>query len=114
MKKTTITLIFSCFITILSYCQSPVWTSEQLTVLEKYGLSRDDNRGVVFYFSKAPECKVEKNTIEEALEAFFTTGVRRDITEICILNSDEDKSLGGLTLDIYQIVNLYLEVSKEK
>lgn len=114
MKNTTISLILSCFITVLSYSQSSTWTAEHITVLEKYGLTQDDNRGIILYFSNVSDCTIEKNSIKEGLEVFLTTGVRKDLTNICIVNSDEDKSLAGLTLDIYQIIDLYLQVSKEK
>ena len=88
------------------------WTTEQIQVLDKYGLTQEDPRGIVFYTGQDEDCTNSQESVLKAIEAFFTAELKSDLIYFCvpeILNRDIVK---GQPMDLYKIVSIYLEEKK--
>lgn len=84
------------------------WTKEELTVLETFGLDSTDHRGVIFL----PSQQDDVPSMAVAINQFFTTSSKKDLTEIPVKNEEFLQPYFGQPLDIHQVVKLYLTQSK--
>ena len=75
--------------------------------LEKYGLSLNDNRGLVLFYQVDQICIEQAESTKEAIEKFFLQSPKKDITYICVKNESLTE-LSGVILDIHAIIHLYL------
>jgi hypothetical protein len=85
------------------------WTSEQLEVIEKYDLSEKDNRGIIFT-SDSYGCDVEASSQLEAIEAFFTPDIRKDLITVCV--SGEPKDYYNKPLGVKEVIDIYISTTK--
>lgn len=107
-------LILLAFVIVsnISFGQSN-WTSEQIQVLDKYGLTQNDPRGIVFYTGEDQDCTDNQETVLKAIEAFFTTELKSDLTYFCVPQIQNSGIVKGQAMDLFQIVSVYLiEVTK--
>lgn len=102
-------IILAGFCLILSsFCFSQdLWKSEEIEVLNRFGLDKNDPRGIIFYSNG--DC-VDGNfpEIKSAVEAFLQGSIKKDLSNYCIIELKQ-KELIGIPLDIHQIVQLYLQ-----
>lgn len=103
-------LILLIFVTIsyISFGQDN-WSKEQIQVLDKYGLTQDDPRGIVFYTGQDEDCTSNQENVLMAIEAFFNAELKIDLIYYCvpeILNKDIVK---GQPMDMFKIVSIYLD-----
>jgi len=89
---------------------SQEWTTDELLVLENFGLSKDDHRGLIFNPMGEEGCLLSYPNPNDALISFFTTTIKRDITTYCIETSE------GINyyeiMDIHQLVQIYLTLNQ--
>jgi hypothetical protein len=88
------------------------WTTEQIQVLDKYGLTQNDPRGIVFYTGQDEDCTSSQESALKAIESFFTTELKSDIIYYCIPEILNKNIVKGLPMDLFQIVTIYLEEKK--
>jgi len=84
------------------------WTNEELKALEIFGLDSMDHRGVVF----VPLQQTDAPSMATAINQFFTTISKKDLTEIPVKNEEFLQPYFGQPMDIHQVVKLYLTLSK--
>lgn len=104
-------LILLTFIVISNICYGQnSWTTEQIQVLDKYGLNENDHRGVIFYISDKEQSQYP--TLNDAILAFFNSKSVLDISRIYVNNLQGFDSIEGKTLDIHLLVDAYLQLNK--
>lgn len=93
---------------ITSFCYSQEeWKSEELEILNQFGLEKNDPRGIILY--SGSECvDGEYSNIESAIETFLNSSLKKDISEYCVPGIKQEELI-GIPLDIHQIVKLFLE-----
>lgn len=77
-------------------------------MLESFGLDSMDHRGVIF----VPSQQNDASSMATALNQFFTTISKKDLTEITVKNEEFLQPYFGQPLDIHQVVRLYLTQKK--
>ena len=108
------TLLILCCI-CASYCAyAQNWTPEQEQILSKFEVSKTDARSLKLVSSENQVCTVEYASVKEALDAFFVPHPMRDMEVFCVENFGNFAHVEGETLDMYHIVELYLETTSEK
>jgi len=112
MRKLLLTLLILVLVSGLNKSFAQDWTSEQISILDQFGLEKNDIRGIVFTQSGTNPCNQEVSTVKEALELFLNAQVKRDITTFCISELNSDLITFEQPLDIFQIVSLYIETKK--
>lgn len=96
-------------IILTSFCFSQEWSNEQIQVLDKYGLTQEDPRGIVFYTGQDEDCTNFQESVSKAIESFFKAEMKSDLIYFCvpeILNRDIVK---GQPMDLNKIVSVYLK-----
>lgn len=104
MKKLIILALLVLPLTSLG--QENQWTQEELKVLEKFSLNKEDHRGLVLS-QNDNNCHLQAASIKEGIESFFKSVEMRDLTVVCI--SSLDPTQNDKTMDLKQVVQLYLE-----
>lgn len=104
MKKLIILALLVLPMTSLG--QENEWTQEELNVLEKFSLNKDDRRGLVLT-QNGSNCNLIATNIVEGIESFFNLVEMRDITVVCIDGLDSE--LNNNTLGLKGIIELYIE-----
>ncbi len=83
------------------------WKKEEIAVLNAYGLDTLDHRGVILHVDVQSDLM-----INEALLSFFKADVKKDMSEFWVSFDDRSKPYLEKPLDIHNIVQLYLNISK--
>lgn len=99
-------IIFFLLIFSVTNSYAQVWTEQELKIVEEFSLDIKDHRGVIFYNSEEGSCTELYESLDQAIVDFFMKTVKRDITKICV--SQIDDSLVGVSLDIRELIQLYL------
>jgi hypothetical protein len=100
-----------CLITA-SFCFGQEWTREHLQVLEKYGLTKEDPRGIVFFTGDDEDCTKSEESVLLALESFFTVELKSDLLYFCVPVINNKDIVKGQPMDLFQIVSAYLKEEK--
>lgn len=98
-------LIFCLLLTQAAFCQE--WNTEELNILNKYGIQTNDPRGIVFVKSTNSECIKTYESVQEAIEAFFLSELKSDLITLCI-KVENNPIYFGEPLGIKRIVEIYL------
>lgn len=101
-----ILLLFFLLLGTICFSQDK-WSAEQIELISKFGISQDDHRGVTIFIENNQQCELTFNTIQDAVNGFLGSNVKKDIVTICILDNSTLKSISGRTLDLHQLTNLY-------
>ncbi len=110
MKKSTILLILLFAGAFQSIAQQV--TPQQQAVLNDFGVSVNDHRGVEFT-TDSTNIHATYNDVKTAIEAFFASPVKRDFTRIRINNSVTQVYYNG-PLDVIDLANIYLQVTNNQ
>lgn len=86
------------------------WSAAQNELINKFGISQDDHRGVTIFVDDNQHCELTYKTIEEAIIGFLGSDEKKDLVSICILDNSTLKSISGRTLDLFQLTNLYFGI----
>lgn len=86
-----------------AYSQKEEWTKYQTEILEKFGLNKDDHRGVILQSQGNSEI-----SIKTALESFFTSESLSDIKTYEVIPSPNNEAYLNRPLSIFEITKLYL------
>lgn len=89
------------------------WSAEQIELISKFGISKDDHRGVTIFIDDNQQCELKYKTIQDAVNGFLGSNVKKDIVTICILDNSNLTSISGRTLDLFQLTNLYFGINPE-
>lgn len=83
-------------------------SSEIKYVLDQFGLSETDHRGIILHFNESADNVKKIDSMNEALFDFLSSTEKRDLTHYFI-SSEEDKfGINGKPLDVMQIAQYYL------
>lgn len=77
-------------------------------MLETFGLDSTDHRGVIFL----PSQQNDAPSMATAINQFFTTISKKDLTEIPVKNEEYLQPYYGQPMDIHRVIKLYLTQSK--
>jgi hypothetical protein len=107
MKLTKFVL---CSVVVLSANLATGQKSEQQEILNEFGLSINDHRGVIFTSDPSiAQSQFPNGT--EAITGFFGTTVKRDLTYINVI---DQKGLPiNEPLSVIDLVDLYIELTNE-
>lgn len=109
--KQFIGVLFFISISFFSVCQEKSWTQEELNVLEKYGLDKQDHRGVEIVYEG---CESYFDSEILGFEAFYSSSDRKkDITKICVKDNGVRLVDNGTLLSVHESISLYLLFKKE-
>ena len=92
------------------------WNPQQEKILNKFQLTKQDSRGITLHSEfNSVNCS-NQISIKAALMSFFTTVKARDLTHYCISEDfkDEFSSFMDRPLGLYEITNLYVQLSTSK
>lgn len=104
--KTTIIMLLLLF-SNTAYNQETNWKSEERMVLEEFGLSQNDGRGITFLVQNT-FCSESFTSEKEAILAFLTDQVKHDIRTFCIEEVRYNTIEEGNIYDLHAIIQLYL------
>ncbi len=92
-----------------SFAQS--WTPQQMKILNKFNLSEDDHRGVVF--TEGNDCdKHFENTVSALLD-YFQPKIRQDLIYFCVQGEIKKEYLGK-RMGLRELVSIYIEEKENK
>jgi hypothetical protein len=110
-----IVLFFLVFSSKSAQSQDRIWSSAHIQKAEQYGTTKSDNRGLELIFVTADEAsglskiaaiyKSEK----EALEAFLTSAVRKDVHTVYVL---ADRSTSRF-MDVWQVIDRIIAIENQ-
>lgn len=103
-------LLFSTFLLLSVSLFSQEWTADELLVLENFGLSKDDHRGLIFNPLGEEGCIQSYSNPKDAIISFFTTTIKRDITTYCVETSEEINYYE--VMNLHQLVHIYLTLNQ--
>lgn len=83
------------------------WTQEELECINKYGLSQNDHRGVVFVSNPTSSL-----TVLEAIEGFFNASIKQDLIELQVSKVYFDEKYFNRPLDIRELIQYYIILKK--
>lgn len=102
--------LIATFLILSANVYSQEWTTDELFVLEYFGLSKDDHRGIIFQPLGEEGCLQSHSNSKDAFTSFFTTTIKRDITIYCLDTNEEIKYYE--VIDLHQMVKIYLTTNK--
>ena len=103
-------LIGLCVLCTYGHSQNP-WTSEQIQVLDNFGLSQTDNRGIILVKEGNQSNYVVPTTLD-AIKLYFVPDIRVDIITICITDFNLEEKYYNTPLGMKEIVELYLSIKQ--
>jgi len=102
-----LTITFACIcIASLTFSQSQ-WKIDELDVISQYGLDTNDHRGLVLV-----QDVNALSTAKEVLTNFLNATTKMDLIEIKTPFIPEFKSYFNRPLDIHEVIELYLKLTK--
>lgn len=110
MKKLILLLV--ALLPVFLYAQKTEWTAAEKKVLDKFNLSQDDFRGVIFS-KEAENCNITSENELQGLELFFNSTESRDLTTICLSNNAKVLIPMDSAIDIKSAVKYYIELTEE-
>ena len=85
-----------------AYSQKEEWTKAQTEILEKFGLNKDDHRGVILQSQDNSE-----TSIKTALESFFISESLSDMKTYEVIPSLNHEAYLNRPLSTFEITKLY-------
>ncbi|MBD3636182.1 MAG: hypothetical protein HUJ25_02480 [Crocinitomicaceae bacterium] len=107
MKK-VISLLALLFLTGVFSVHAQELTARQQEIVDQYDLRLDDHRSVEFT-TDVSNAHAQYPDVKTAIEAFFTTQLKRDYTRLAITNTEG--SYFDQTLSILDLIDLYIELT---
>lgn len=109
MQKFIFAITTIALFSLNSLSQDVDWTEQHLEIINKYGLEKNDHRGIVFIFQQEISCDTEYSTVHLAIEAYLESISKKDLTSYCITDDEKFINYNGQPLDLFQIVSIYLQ-----
>jgi len=83
-------------------------SEEANKVLDQFGLTESDHRGIILHFKKTNDVVIETISLNEALLNFLSSTEKRDLTHYYVTSEEDKFGLNDKPIDVMQIAHFYL------